>query len=588
MDDMKIAAQLAEFACNAMQTAEKTAAFLKALTMLFFEKFKDEHTREMMMDFYAGGLEEQKKLGPGEKLTIISYDIHAAYAKQLRDICEREGIKTMHASTNTFDMVMDGKGDHVGLLKESVLIYGTQQKEFHLAVAEAKARSGYEQEIPREFANEFIGKVRKEKNPMLEVKGLPIERYIALRQDIQKLNPEMRFTLFPKTYEKNGKMFVDVGFLSKTEKLYDKKGNAYMEPKQYDNAMTMKGLIYKQNVIDRNPELTEYFDRIRKREEHKEETVAGLMARKPQTINTIEQAIRNSSMSEKDKEKILNMLQRYTPGNAVKESVIDEISNLSSIDEQTKNYLIRGINDLGKESYIIPAKVVVENGITHYEASLKDSICVGTDITVRSAGKEDLIISDERSMQDNLKRKITEFTEKGKTGEFTFVVLSADEFGKIEKGDPEYVGLKGRLRKKNINYLRNYDEKEYFNYNENQKSEIKKADEIIDKINAKKERFMLESDQDLTGIERFDEHRDAIVSEIITEQDHKEEMVSENEEIRNSEDKDDINSETMKDIEEIVIEPAADDFESYLEAEIGEMEEQEKEPKTLGLDIQAR
>ena len=36
MDDMKIAAQLAEFACNAMQTAEKTAAFLKALTMLFF------------------------------------------------------------------------------------------------------------------------------------------------------------------------------------------------------------------------------------------------------------------------------------------------------------------------------------------------------------------------------------------------------------------------------------------------------------------------------------------------------------------------------------------------------------------------
>ena len=255
------------------------------------------------MDFYAGGLEEQKKLGPGEKLTIISYDIHAAYAKQLRDICEREGIKTMHASTNTFDMVMDGKGDRVGLLKESVLIYGTQQREFHLAVAEAKARSGYEQEIPREFANEFIGKVRKEKNPMLEVKGLPIERYIALRQDIQKLNPEMRFTLFPKTYEKNGKMFVDVGFLSKTEKLYDKKGNAYMEPKQYDNAMTMKGLIYKQNVIDRNPELTEYFDRIRKREEHKEETVAGLMARKPQTINTIEQAIRNSSMSEKDKEK---------------------------------------------------------------------------------------------------------------------------------------------------------------------------------------------------------------------------------------------------------------------------------------------
>ena len=99
---------------------------------------------------------------------------------------------------------------------------------------------------------------------------------------------------------------------------------------------------------------------------------------------------------------------------------------------------------------------------------------------------------------------------------------------------------------------------------------------------------MLESDQDLTGIERFDEHRDAIVSEIITEQDHIEEMVSENEEIRNSEDKDDINSETMKDIEEIVIEPAADDFESYLEAEIGEMEEQEKEPKTLGLDIQAR
>ena len=556
--------------------------------MLFFEKFKDEHTREMMMDFYSAGLDEQKKLGPGEKLTIISYDIHAAYAKQLRDICEREGIKTMHASTNTFDMVMDGKGDHVSLLKESVLIYGTQQKEFHLAVAEAKARSGYEQEIPREFANGFIEKLRKEKNPMMEVKGLPIERYIALRQDIQKLNPEMRFTLFPKTYEKNGKTFVDVGFLSKTEKLYDKKGNAYTEPKQYNNAMTIKGLLYKQKVIDKNPELSEHFDLIRKREEHKEKVVTNLLAQKPQTIYTIEQAIRNSSINEKDKDRLLNMLQKYVPGNGIKETVIAEINKLDSVDERTKNYLLRGVSGLEKESYVIPARVVMENGIIHYESSLKDSICVGSDMTVRSAGKEDLIISDEHSMQDNLKRKITEFTEKGKTGEFTFIVLTADEFGKIEKGDPEYIGLKGRLRKKNISYLKTFDEKEYFRNEESQKSEIKKADEIIDKINAKKEQFMLESDQDMTGIERFDEHRDAIVSEIVLEQDHKEEINSEKEEIDNNDYQEEMRIETIKELEGIVIEPAADDFESYLEAEIGETEEPEKDQTALGIDFQVR
>lgn len=575
--DMMIAKSMAEFSLNAMKSIEQTTAFMKALAAIFMRYLEKDESRESLLDFYEKGLGQEKNLKPGEKLSILSYNVQPEYTKQLHEICSRDKIAYMDAKSNTFDLVIDGKGDDVKLITNSVWIYNTQQTAFHKAVAEAKARSGYEQEVPREIANSFVKDLINDKNPMLELKDIPITKYIALRQDIQKLEPEMRFTLFPKYHEKDGEKLVDVGFLTRTEKRFDKRGNALVEPKQYNIPELMKGLMLKQQMMERNENTKDYFDKIEAKEQFKENTINELLKEKPPTINSIKKEIELMRIDDSDKVKLENMLNKYKDQPEIKNEIISEISKLDKLEDFNKKRLAKDVDSLGKEMYIVPAKVIKEKGSFEYEVSLKDSVCVGKDITVRTAGRDDLIIENENSMKNNLDKKLTEYSEVGKSlnAEYRFVVLTADEFRGIENGNINFIGKNNRLKKKNIKFLKEKENPELFKENIEVSEAEKKAEAIIDKINANKERFMLESDQDLTGIRRFDEYHESTIENIVTEQNVKEEIEeSETEAVIDSEIIE--YQEALSDIDKMEMEPvvAQDGFDQYLADQIRDTREE--------------
>lgn len=582
--EAKMAGDLAVFATASLKSIDSAANMLKAFTIFFAKLLENQESRQQLIDFYQAGLGEEAKLPPGEKLSIVSYSINPTYAKQLYGICKREGIGHINTQSNTFDLVMDGKGDNIKKISDAVWIYSTQQKDFHLAVAEAKARSGYEQEIPREIGNKFITKLIKSNNPMKEIKDIPLEQYLSIRKDVQKLDKEMRFTMFPKYREVDGKTLVDIGFLSKTEKLYDKKGKAYREPKEYNISEILKGLIYKQKMIERDPALSNYFTGIKVREDFKQKTITDLLDNKLSTARSLEKQLNDSGLSDPSKEHLIKILQKYNQNPEAKLELIEELKRNNELSDREKNFLIKSANELGNESYVVPAKIVREGNDINYEVSLKESICVGKDMTIRTAGKDDLVIDDPTSMRNNLDKKISEFTDKGKTNEqFTFVVLSAKEFNEIEKGNPEFIKEKNVLKKRKINFFKDRDDKELFDKTDAEKTAESKCEGVIDKINENKEKFMLESEQTLTGIERFDEHYDAIINEIITEQDHKEEVVQEEIEAKEAT----IEDEIREEINKIVDEPASNDnFDEYLKSEIGD--DRETQIGNIELEVATR
>ena len=250
MDDLKLAQDMAKYAAQGIKTLESSVEMTNSFVKYFTELLKDQEARRQLLEFYNAGLKQEEKVKKGEKLEILSYSIDPAYAKQLYRICERDHIAIVKAQCNVFDPVMDGKGDNIRTVKDSVWIYNTQQKGFNYAVAEAKARSGCEIEIPMEVARQFVQKVKNEMNPMLQITGMSLEKYIMLRQDIRKLDEDLKFTLFPRFYEKDGRDMVDVGFLSRTEVRYDKRGNFFEEQETYQISEIMKGLLAKQKMMD--------------------------------------------------------------------------------------------------------------------------------------------------------------------------------------------------------------------------------------------------------------------------------------------------------------------------------------------------
>lgn len=572
--EMQVAQTMAEFAANSMEMAGNTTMFLKALTQLFLEYLRHDDVRDMMMDFYNKGMELTKDLEPGEKLGIVAYDIQPEYAKQLKDICEREKIAIMNTKVNAFDMVMDGKGDSIETVKDSVWIYTSQKEKFHLAVAEAKARSGFEQEIPREYANALVDKFRDTENPMVEIKNLTPEQYILLRQDIQKLSPEMRFTLFPKVNEQDGVKTIDVGFLSKTEKLYDKKGNVLKEPQQYDTKELMKALLFKQKVLQKSEIGKQYFDIIRNKDNFKDKMINQLLENLAPQKQEIINRIARLNISQNEKEELLDLANKFKNTPELKDDFVSAIK-ASSLGDKVKDSLVQMIEDTQKEAYIIPAKMVIDNnGEIQYEAELRDSISLTENMTIRTAGNQDLVISDRESMRNNLDKKLNELTEKGKdAGKYTFIVLTKDEFKNIEAANSNYIGVKNRLRKKKIEFLKDFDGKDYF-LSDDKSPEIAKTDLLIDKINEKKEKFMLLSEQDKTGIERFDEHHDAIVNEIINEENEKDVQEDVKEEVH----KEEIINEALEEIDKVEIDPVdVDGFSQYIEKEIASVDEKEQD-----------
>lgn len=576
-NEMKIAEQMAQYAANTMKSVEATARFLKSLTSLFLKYMEQEESRELVMKFYKEGLGQEDRLKPGEKLSIFSYEIQPEYAKQLRDICERDGIACMNAKSNTFDLVMDGKGDNVKKFSDSMWIYNTQQKQFHAAVAEAKARSGYEQEIPREMADVFIGSLKKDGNRMLEVKDIPIEQYISIRQDIQKLNMDMRFTLFPKYHERNGQTYVDAGFLSKTERLYDRKGNVYKSPRTYNIPEMMKALIAKQKVMEKSEIGENHFTQIHNKEAFKQRTIDELLKNKAVTVTSIRRDIEESGLSMEEKQKLDNLLRQYAAKRINKEQLEEEVDKLE-IPETAKRDIKEKVGQIGKELYIIPMAVSQGREGMEYVADLKDSICIGRDMVIREAGKDDLLIEDETSIRNNLDRKMTEYSERksGSNLENSFVVLTADEYKKLEMGNPAVVGSRNRLKKQNIRFLKENEKEFEMKPAAEMTKDEKIAAGIIDTINKNKDRFMLESDKTEVDLGRFEEYHESTIENIIHEQNHKEEIHGQEEEVDKTEaevQKDENESKLLEAVEEasaVTIEIAASEkgFDEIIEEEM--------------------
>lgn len=564
MNEARMAEQMARFAISGMQTTEHTMKFMKALMMFFMKLLERDETRRLILDFYNEGLEQQSRLKPGEKLGILSYEIQPQYAKQLMDICEREKIAFMNVKLNTSNLLDYGNNEH--RMTDSVLIYTTQQKEFYQAIAEAKARSGYEQEMSMEIAEGFSEKI-KNINPMLQIKEMPIEKYIALRQDIQKLPQDMRFTLFPRTYEKNGQTVVDVGFLSKTEKLYNKRGNVYKEPKTYDIPEVVKGLLAKQRVLEMNAVDKDPFEAIQIKQDFKERVMSDILKNRPVTITSIKKEIDEINFDEKEKAELQQAIQDFRNKKISKDKLMEIIDKQSSLSDNAKINIKHELDNLGNETYIVPAKIIRTENDIDFQIDMKRSLCVGKDMTIREAGKDDMILDNERTIKTNLDQKLTEYAEKNqkKGEELTFVVLSAKEFNEIEKGNRDYLLTNNRLRKKNIKFLQNEENmKPYMTKDELMESE-KKADLIIDAINQKKERFVLETEQVGYNIDRFDEYHESTVENIIMEEDLKIEKLEVREELR----------EACEQMNHIEITPVGfqGNFEQYIEEEMQFAEE---------------
>lgn len=566
MNEARMAEQMARFAISGMQTAEQTAKFLKSLTILFMKFFEKDETRQLLLDFYEAGLREQDKLKPGEKLGILSYEIQPQFAKQLMEICDRDKIAYMNAKLNSPNLL--DPDNHEQRKTDNMMIYTTQKDEFYRAIAEARARSGYDLEIPLDIAESFAGKV-KEVNPMQQIKDMPLEKYIALRRDIQKLDPDMRFTLFPRFHEKDGEKVVDVGFLSKTEKLYDKRGNVFKEPKTYNISEMVKGILAKQSILEvQNPEKNIY-EVIRQKEEFKDKTIDDLLKNKAPTLNSIRKEIASINFDEKEKTVIFDAINNYRNRSITREDLKATIDKQTTLSDNSKNIIKQEIDKLGKEMYIVPAKVIREGNNIDFAVDMRRSLCIGKDLVVREPGKDDLILDDDHTLKSNIESKLTEFTEKGKSSEFTFVVLTADEFKQIENGNKDFIGDKNKLKKKNIEFLKNKENLDMLKTKDEILQTSKKEDLLIDMINQKKERFILESEQIGNNQERFDEYHESTIENIIMEQDIK---------IAGFEGKEEI-LEACKSVANVEIEPVTfkGEFEEYIEEQIDEYDEKEAE-----------
>lgn len=566
MNEARMAEQMARFAISGMQTAEQTAKFLKSLTILFMKFFEKDETRQLLLDFYEAGLREQDKLKPGEKLGILSYEIQPQFAKQLMEICDRDKIAYMNAKLNSPNLL--DPDNHEQRKTDNMMIYTTQKDEFYRAIAEARARSGYDLEIPLDIAESFAGKV-KEVNPMQQIKDMPLEKYIALRRDIQKLDPDMRFTLFPRFHEKDGEKVVDVGFLSKTEKLYDKRGNVFKEPKTYNISEMVKGILAKQSILEvQNPEKNIY-EVIRQKEEFKDKTIDDLLKNKAPTLNSIRKEIASINFDEKEKTVIFDAINNYRNRSITREDLKATIDKQTTLSDNSKNIIKQEIDKLGKEMYIVPAKVIRDGNNIDFAVDMRRSLCIGKDLVVREPGKDDLILDDDHTLKSNIESKLTEFTEKGKSSEFTFVVLTADEFKQIENGNKDFIGDKNKLKKKNIEFLKNKENLDMLKTKDEILQTSKKEDLLIDMINQKKERFILESEQIGNNQERFDEYHESTIENIIMEQDIK---------IAGFEGKEEI-LEACKSAANVEIEPVTfkGEFEEYIEEQIDEYDEKEAE-----------
>lgn len=207
---------------------------------------------------------------------LLAVEIGPEIAGQLQEICKRDDIAFIPTDLTKADKVPDGLSDltEVNITgkggisgKPVVFMYlSTQQEAFNLAKSESLARSGIMSEIDRAFTQNYINKL--DDNPMYEIKGMSLEQYEALRKDVQRLSPTMRFTLFPQyKYDGTDKSQitgVDVGFLSKTDQKNIIRNGKESKVGPFSIPDMIKGLLAKEHMIESSMQIEEYTSKIAK------------------------------------------------------------------------------------------------------------------------------------------------------------------------------------------------------------------------------------------------------------------------------------------------------------------------------------
>lgn len=543
MNDVKIASDLARMSIGVMDTTAQIMQLLRALTLFYVEKMKDDRDRQLLLDFYGAGekeikllREQNQKKGTNNPLTIKSYDINPSNLKILQSICKREGIAYMINQISTTDLVPDGIGDSVQTGKFTMSVYSTRQQEFEAAIREAKIRSGQELEMDASY---LIGPSNLREKDALQRKGvifidtqlasenpikwmkepIPEDKYVLMRQTIQKLPPEMRSTLIYRKLEDGTRQ---VGFLSKTEQLFDKKGNRYVEDRKYDATNIMKGVMASVNLQMRSKGIDDKLKNIENINKLKEIVIDKALKNEFKSKDDILNDLKSIKMDENDKKLFLSELNKKDFD--VKK--LKEIINKQDIKQETKDAFSKDLDLSKNELYIVPITInKTKDNKIEYTLNTKESICMDDKFTVRVQGLDDLVVKDRDSMKNNLDKKLTEFSEKDGN---SFVVLTRNEFNALELADKKYMKTGKKLKNEKIKFMSENEDKYAFEQNHGITKEEFLANNILDQIHSKQERFLAISDNDYMSADEFLKDVNKTVVEVAAKEDEITNKVDEN------------------------------------------------------------
>lgn len=534
MNDVKIASDLARMSIGVMDTTAQIMQLLRALTLFYVEKMKDDRDRQLLLDFYGAGekeikllREQNQKKGTNNPLTIKSYDINPSNLKILQSICKRDGIAYMINQISTTDLVPDGIGDSVQTGKFTMSIYSTRQQEFEAAIREAKIRSGQELEMDASY---LIGPSNLREKDALQRKGIifidtqlasenpikwmkepiPEDKYVLMRQTIQKLPPEMRSTLIYRKLEDGTRQ---VGFLSKTEQLFDKKGNRYVEDRKYDATNIMKGVMASVNLQMRSKGIDDKLKNIENISKLKELVIDKALKNEFKSKDDILNDLKSIKMDENDKKLFLSELNKKDFD--IKK--LKEIINKQDLKQETKDAFSKDLDLSKNELYIVPITInKTKDNKIEYTLNTKESICMDDKFTVRVQGLDDLVVKDRYSMKNNLDKKLTEFSEKDGN---SFVVLTRNEFNALELADKKYMKTGKKLKNEKIKFMSENEDKYAFEQNHGITKEEFLANNILDQIHSKQERFLAISDNDYMSADEFLKDVNKTVVEVAAKED---------------------------------------------------------------------
>lgn len=543
MNDVKIASDLARMSIGVMDTTAQIMQLLRALTLFYVEKMKDDRDRQLLLDFYGAGekeikllREQNQKKGTNNPLTIKSYDINPSNLKILQSICKREGIAYMINQISTTDLVPDGIGDSVQTGKFTMSVYSTRQQEFEAAIREAKIRSGQELEMDASY---LIGPSNLREKDALQRKGvifidtqlasenpikwmkepIPEDKYVLMRQTIQKLPPEMRSTLIYRKLEDGTRQ---VGFLSKTEQLFDKKGNRYVEDRKYDATNIMKGVMASVNLQMRSKGIDDKLKNIENISKLKELVIYKALKNEFKSKDDILNDLKSIKMDENDKKLFLSELNKKD----FDIQKLKDIINKQDIKQEMKDAFSKDLDLSKNELYIVPITInKTKDNKIEYTLNTKESICMDDKFTVRVQGLDDLVVKDRDSMKNNLDKKLTEFSEKDGN---SFVVLTRNEFNALELADKKYMKTGKKLKNEKIKFMSENEDKYAFEQNHGITKEEFLANNILDQIHSKQERFLAISDNDYMSADEFLKDVNKTVIEVAAKEDEITNKVDEN------------------------------------------------------------